>query len=72
MENMEEIERQILEKLKEDHKKNGGANGSDINDLDRIINLPIPERNKLLERMVDEKKIAFLYPLNAKRVRLPK
>ena len=35
------IEAKILEKVKEDHKVNGGANGSDINDLDKIINLHI-------------------------------
>lgn len=69
---MEEIEEKILEKVRADHKKSGGANGSDINELDKIINLPIPERNKLLDKMVYEKKIAFLYPLNARRVTLPK
>lgn len=72
MENMEEIEAKILEKVRADHKINGGANGSDINELHNIIKLPIPERNQLLDRMVAEKKIAYLYPLNARRVTLPK
>lgn len=72
MENQEEIERQILEKVKADFKISGGANGSDLNDLDKIIKLPIPERNILLDRMVAEKKIAYLHPLNAKKVTLPK
>ncbi|MDR3026039.1 hypothetical protein [Chryseobacterium sp.] len=72
MENQEEIERLIIEKVKADHKISGGANGSDLNDLDKIINLPIPERNELLDRMVREKKIAYQYPLNAKKVTLPK
>ncbi|WPO89894.1 hypothetical protein [Chryseobacterium sp. HR92] len=69
---MEEIEAKILEKVRADHKINGGANGSDINDLDKIINLPIPERNKLFEKMVAEKKIAYLKPLNTVRITLPK
>ena len=72
MENMEEIEAKILEKVKADHKKSGGANGTDLNDLDMILNLPISDRNKLLDRMVSEKKIAYMYPLNAKKVTLPK
>lgn len=72
MENMEELEAKILEKVKEDHKVNGGANGTDINELDKILNLTIPERNEFLDRMVKEKKIAYLHPLNAKKVTLPK
>ncbi len=72
MENLEKIERQILEKFKADHTKSGGSNGTDLNDLDKIIKLPIPERNELLDRMVAEKKIAYLYPLNTKKVTLPK
>lgn len=72
MENMEEIESKILEKVKSDHKKSGGANGTDLNELDEIINLSIPERNQLLDRMVSEKKIAYMHPLNAKKVTLPK
>ncbi|PXW18203.1 hypothetical protein [Chryseobacterium sp.] len=72
MENMEEIEAKIIEKIREDHKRNGGWNGSDINELDQIINLPILERNKLLDKMVAEKKIAYLKPLNTTRITLPK
>lgn len=72
MENQEEIEKQILEKIKADHKKSGGANGSDLNELDKIINLPFEERNKLLEKMIAEKKIAYMYPLNGRTVTLPK
>ena len=69
---MEELEAKILEKVREDNKKCGGANGSDVNDLDKIINLPIPERNKLFDKMVKEKKIAYLNTLNARRITLPK
>ncbi|RQO35443.1 hypothetical protein DBR39_18375 [Chryseobacterium sp. KBW03] len=72
MENIEELEAKILEKVKEDHKVNGGSNGTDINELDKLINLPIPERNKLFEKMVAEKKLAYLDPLNARRITLPK
>lgn len=69
---MEEIEAKILEKVKADHKINGGANGTDLNDLDKILNLTIPERNQLLDKMVAEKKIAYLRPLNTIRISLPK
>ncbi|CAD0220358.1 conserved protein of unknown function [Chryseobacterium sp. JV274] len=72
MENMEEIEAKILEKVKADHKINGGANGTDLNELDKIIQLQIPERNQLLDKMVAEKKIAYLRPLNTIRITLPK
>ncbi|MEJ5105521.1 hypothetical protein [Chryseobacterium sp. MYb328] len=69
---MEEIEAKILEKVKADHKINGGSNGTDLNDLDKIINQPIPERNQLLDKMVADKKLAYLRPLNAIRITLPK
>ncbi|WP_180564272.1 hypothetical protein [Chryseobacterium sp. JV274] len=69
---MEEIEAKILEKVKADHKINGGANGTDLNELDKIIQLQIPERNQLLDKMVAEKKIAYLRPLNTIRITLPK
>lgn len=69
---MEELEAKILEIVKTDYKKSGGSNGTDLNDLDVIMNLSISDRNQFLDRMVKEKKIAYLYPLNAKKVTLPK
>ncbi|AZA91150.1 Uncharacterised protein [Chryseobacterium nakagawai] len=72
MENMEEIEAKILIKLREDYKNCGGANGSDINEIDEIIKLSISDRNELLAKMVKEKKITFINTLNARRITLPK
>lgn len=72
MENQEEIEAKILEKLKEDYKNCGGANGTDLNEIDKIIKLPISERNELLSKMLKEKKIVNINTLNARRITLPK
>lgn len=69
---IEEFERIILEKVKADHLKCGGANGTDINEIDKLINQPIEERNKLFDKMVSERKLAYLKPLNQVRITLPK
>lgn len=72
MENMEEIERQIIEIVTEQFKKDGRANGVTMGSFDHILNLPIEERNEFLYGMAKEKKIHIFQSLNNARVTLPK
>ncbi|ROI02924.1 hypothetical protein EGI16_12185 [Chryseobacterium sp. G0240] len=72
MENKEEIEKQILEIVREQFKKDGGANGVNFGAFDHILNLSLEERNAFLERMVKERKIAVFNSLNMRRITLPK
>lgn len=72
MEEIEEIEKQILEIVTEQFKKDGGSNGVTIGDFDHILRLPIDERNEFLQRMHKQKKIHIFQSLNNIRVTLPK
>lgn len=72
MERIEELERKIIEVLKIQFVKTGGANGTHIGEIDKILNMEIEERNLFLDRMMKEKKIIYLSPLNGKTVSLPK
>lgn len=72
MEKTEELEAKIIEVLKINFERTGGANGTHIGEVDKILNLPIDERNEFLDRMVKEKKIIFIYPLNGRTLSLPK
>ncbi|WP_185246649.1 hypothetical protein [Chryseobacterium bernardetii] len=69
---MEEIEAKILEIVKAQFDKDGGANGVTMGAFDHILNLPIQERNEFLYRMAKEKKIYIFQSLNSKRITLPK
>jgi hypothetical protein len=72
MENMEEIEIQILEIVKAQHEKDGGANGVGFGNFDHFLNLPLAERNEFINRMAKEKKIYIFQSINSKRITLPK
>lgn len=72
MENIEELERKIIEVLKIQFEGTGGSNGTYIGEIDKILNMSIQERNEFLERMVKEKKIIYLTPLNGRTLSLPK
>lgn len=72
MENIEDLEAKIIEVLKIQFERTGGSNGTDIGKVDKILNMPIKERNEFLDRMVKEKKIAYLTPLNGRTLTLPK
>ncbi|WP_353151430.1 hypothetical protein [Chryseobacterium sp.] len=72
MENQQELEKQILEIVTEQFKKDGGANGVNFGAFDHILNLPLQERNAFLERMAKERKIAVFNSLNMRRITLAK
>jgi len=72
MENQEELERQILEIVKAQHTKDGGANGVNFGSFDHFLNMSLEERNEFLLRMAKEKKIAVFNSLNMRRITMPK
>ena len=69
---MEEMEMQILEIVKEKHKRTGGNNGNFFGDFDHILNMSIPERNAFLQNMASRKLIVFREGSNARMIMLPK
>jgi len=68
----EELERQILEIVKEKHIRTGGHNGNKFGDVDEILKMSIEDRNAFLQRMVEEKKIVIRDSANQKMIMLPK
>ena len=72
MEDMEEIEKQIIEIVTEQFEKDGGSNGVTMGAFDHILKLPLQERNEFLYRMAKQKKIHIFQSLNNIRVTLPK
>lgn len=72
MENQQEIEKQILDILSEQFKKDGGNNGVVFTAFDHILNLSIPDRNEFLAQMAKEKKFVIFQSLNGRRITLPK
>lgn len=72
MENVEELERRIIEVLKIDFDRSAGANGTDYGKIDDILNMSLEDRNAFIERMVKENKIAYLNPVNGRMLTLPK
>ncbi|NML69174.1 hypothetical protein HHL23_05130 [Chryseobacterium sp. RP-3-3] len=49
---IEEPENKILDVVKEKHIRTGGHNGNKRDDVDRILNLSIDDRNIFLQRMI--------------------
>ncbi|REC55173.1 hypothetical protein DRF62_07025 [Chryseobacterium piscium] len=72
MENIEELERKIIEVLKIDFERSAGANGTDYGKIDDILNMNLEDRNAFLDRMAKENKIAYLNPVNGRMITLPK
>ncbi|AZB29779.1 hypothetical protein [Chryseobacterium balustinum] len=72
MENIQELEAQILEIVKNKHDETGGNNGNGFADFDHILNMSLEDRNAFLKRMADENKIAIRIGPNARMIMLPK
>ncbi|MCQ9638619.1 hypothetical protein MP478_04390 [Chryseobacterium sp. WG14] len=72
MENQEELEAKILEIVREQFKKDGGANGVNFGSFDHFLNMSLEDRNDFLLRMAKEKKIAVFNSLNSRRITMPK
>lgn len=69
---IQETEKQILKIVKKKYDKTGGHNGNAFGDFDHLLNLPLTERNALLERMAAEKKIMVFNGPNYRMITLPK
>lgn len=69
---IEELERKLIEVLKNDFERSAGANGTDYGKIDEILNMSLEDRNSFIERMVKENKIAYLNPVNGRMLTLPK
>ena len=73
MENMEEIERQIMEIVINKHNKTGGHNGSTFNEFEHIFQDMSPsEKMGIFQKMAEAKKIVIREGANKKMIMLPK
>ena len=73
MENMEELERQIMEIVINKHNKTGGHNGSPLNEFEHLFHaLSHSERMEIFQKMADAKKIVIREGANKKMIMLPK
>ncbi|WP_223559072.1 hypothetical protein [Chryseobacterium lathyri] len=68
----EEPENNILEVLKEKYIRTEGHNGNKLDDVDRILNISIDNRNAFLQRMIDDRKIMIRDSANEHMIMLPK
>ncbi|RNA63956.1 hypothetical protein D1631_00295 [Chryseobacterium nematophagum] len=71
MDSIEELEKKILEIVREKHRRTGGNNGNSFGDFDHILNLSIQDRNSFLERMAQEKKLHIRAGQNFRLIMLP-
>jgi len=72
MEDIEELEKKVLEIVKKKHDETGGNNGNAYGDFDHFLNMSITERNAFLQNLVDRKLIAFRIGPNYNMIMLPK
>jgi hypothetical protein len=70
--NTEDLEKKILEIVKEKYELTGGHNGNAFGDFDHILKMERSERNTFLQRMADEKKIRIFNGPNYRMISLPK
>jgi hypothetical protein len=69
---MEELEKKVLEIVNEKHIKSGGNNGNLFYEFDEVLQLPLEERNALLQKMHNEHKIVIREGQNGRLIMLPK
>lgn len=69
---MEELERKVLEIVKDKHIKSGGNNGNTFGDFDQVLQMSIQDRTDFLNRMVSENKIIIKQGANQRMIMLPK
>ncbi|WP_312079401.1 hypothetical protein [Chryseobacterium sp.] len=72
MEITAETEAKIIQIVKDQYDKDKGANGIDFGSFGHFLNMPLLERNALISRLADEKKIQVFQSLNGKRITMPK
>lgn len=67
-----EIEEKIMELVKDQHKRTGGANGLNLFNVDKQLGVEYSEIQKAVEKLLSEKKIIYLNHLNGRSLTLPK
>lgn len=72
MENMEEIEAKFMNLVKEQFKRTGGANGLDLYGVNEILGTSVEVVSELVKKLLEEKKVVYLKPLNKWTITLPK
>ena len=68
----QELEVKIMEMVKAQHKKTGGANGLNLFHVDKQLGVEYSEIQKAVEKLLSEKKIIYLNHLNGRSLTLPK
>lgn len=69
---MEEIEKKFMTLVKEQHDRTGGSNGLLLYKLDEVLGITYAELFELVNKLIKEKKIAYLNHLNGTSYTLPK
>lgn len=72
MENMEEKEKEFLALVKAQYDKTGGANGLDLYGVNEILGISLEELRDIVQKLLKEKRITYLKPLNKWSITLPK
>ena len=69
---MDELEVKLYELVKDQHKRSGGANGLNLYGLNKELGVEYSDLEKTVEKLLAEKKIAYLNHLNGRSLTLPK
>ncbi|MFP3835369.1 hypothetical protein [Chryseobacterium sp. SIMBA_028] len=69
---MEEIEEKFMELVKEQYDKTGGSNGFKPYKAAETLEISDEELSTMIKKLLNEKKIAYLNPLNGRTITLPK
>lgn len=72
MEITAEIEAKIIEIVRAQYDKDKGSNGIDFGSFDHFLNIPLEDRNALILRLANEKKIQVFQSLNGRRITMPR
>lgn len=69
---MEEKEKEFLALVKAQYDKTGGANGLDLYGVNEILGISLEELRDIVQKLLKEKRIVYLKPLNKWSITLPK
>ena len=69
---MEEIEVKFMALVKEQYDKTAGYNGLDLYGINEKLSISATELMEMVNKLLKEKKIVYLNPLNKRTITLPK
>ncbi|WP_284464871.1 hypothetical protein [Chryseobacterium sp.] len=61
-----------MDLVKEQYKRTGGSNGFKTYKAAETLGISDEELSTMIKKLLDEKKIVYLYPLNGRTITLPK